>query len=230
MKKFKVSYIIAMLLPMVDTLAQRRPTTKKQCNNDQLIQQGAFLVVKISITMTRRKTGRRKYMFLRRVSYLVVNSPKPGCKYTQILAKKEAGQFRGTFWSSQTETMSFASVFLNKKQLLLSCLPSPTYAQHPLLLPRSVAGPFTTTSCAAGRPPTPLLHRRPPLSSSPPPILWFGCFKRWGPKPLLLVLLIFGFKNGRRCISLMWELLICCLIEVLMLNLKLELCLEFVEL
>jgi len=59
-------------------------TTKKQCNNDQLIQQGAFLVVKISITMTRRKTGRRKYMFLRRVSYLVVNSPKPGCKYTQI--------------------------------------------------------------------------------------------------------------------------------------------------
>ena len=169
--------------------------------------------------MTRRKTGRRKYMFLRRVSYLIVNSPKAGCKYTQILAKKEAGQFRGTFWSSQTETMSFASVFLNKKQLLLSCLPSPTYAQqplslsplpssmaaelecfvdtnvrladgrysgtsrpdfgghggcvplHPLLLPRSVAGPFTTTSCAAGRPPTPLLHRRPPLSSSPPPIL-----------------------------------------------------------
>ena len=70
---------------------------KKQYNNNQIIQQGAFLVVKISTAMRRRKTGRRKYKFLRRVYYLIVNILKTGCKYTQIFSQKESG----TFWRAK---------------------------------------------------------------------------------------------------------------------------------
>ena len=91
-------------------------TTKKQYNNDQLIQQGAFLVVKISTTMTRRKTGRRKYMFLRRVVYLIVNILKPGCKYTHNFSQKEAGQFRGRFWRANSKRRRLHSWYVLKQK------------------------------------------------------------------------------------------------------------------
>jgi len=65
-------------------------TTRKQYSNDQLIQQGAFLVVKTSIITTRWKTGREKYEFSQRVYYLVVNTPKLVVKGLKILAKKKA--------------------------------------------------------------------------------------------------------------------------------------------
>ena len=78
-------------------------TTRKHYNNDQLIQQDAFLVVKISIITTRRKTGHVKYYFLQRVYYLVVNIPKPVVNELKILAKKKAGPFPARFWEAKAK-------------------------------------------------------------------------------------------------------------------------------
>ena len=82
-------------------LARVNITTRKQYSNDQLIQQGAFLVVKTSIIATRRKTGREKYEFSQRVYYLVVNIPKLVVSGLKILAKEKARQFLVKFWGAK---------------------------------------------------------------------------------------------------------------------------------
>jgi len=84
--------------------------------------------------MKRRKTGREKYKYLRRVYYLIINILKPVANTLRVSAEKKAGQFPGTFsratpkrhrlwWNSET------------KKNFLSCLPSLTCANRVSSLP-----------------------------------------------------------------------------------------------
>jgi len=95
--------------------------------------------------MVRRKTGRRKYKFLRRAYYLIVIMLKTGCKYTQNFSQKESGTISRDILEGQAKTTSFMWVkgFETKRNFFfLACPAQPAHKSclvSPLSLPSSMA-------------------------------------------------------------------------------------------